>query len=200
MFQKKVKEEEPTPLTEKEIQDLKKKLTSKEADIDALNVKDLEISDIIPQVYNDVIITIDPDGYQTLHLPYGMDKNKFRTFRKSAGGVFSRDVLDYSRNKDHGKYVLIEKKGERKIVRLIEDEELTLFKSLRLVKGIVKDKPYMILRNLEENDKLTNSVRYIKENSEHEEGEEVINVAPQVTAKDDDEYDSNTSSVSLFDE
>jgi hypothetical protein len=199
MFQKKKKEIEIKELTEKDIQNLKKKLTDKQSDPENLEVKDLNISEIIPQVYNDVIISI-LDGYHTLYLPNNMEKGKFRTWRKSAGGMFSKDVLNYSREKDHGKYVLIEGKGERKIVRLIEDEELSLFSHLKLVKGILKDKPYMILKNLAENENLTSSVRYIKENSEHEEVEETITVAPQATASDDDEYDSNTSSVSLFDE
>lgn len=199
MFQKKKKEEEQVQLTEKEIQDLKKKLNSKETDIDAINVTDLKMSDIIPQSYNDVIVNI-IDGYHTLYLPEGMEKGKFRTWRRSAGGMYSKDVLAFSRGKEHGKYVLIEKKGERKIVRLIEDEELSLFKHLKLVKGIVKDKPYMIFKNLQENEKLTSTVRYIKENSEHKEGEEVINIVTQINENDDDDYDTNTSSVSLFDE
>jgi hypothetical protein len=186
-------------LTEKEIKSLKKKLTDKETDVDAINVKDLKLSEIIPQSYNGTIITI-MDGYHTLYLPDGMEKGKFKTFRKSVGGIFSEDVLNYSRGKEHGNYVLIEKKGERKIVRLIEDEELTTFKHLRLIKGILKDKPYMVLRSLGENDKLTSNERYIKENSENLETEEVMVVNPQVIATDDDDHETNGTSVSLFDE
>lgn len=199
MFQKKKKEEEPIQLTEKEIQEIKKKLTDKQNDPENLEVKDLDISQLVPQFYNDVVISIF-EGYHTLFLPSNMEKGKFRTFRRSAGGIFSKDVLNFSREKDHGKYLLLEGKGERKIVRLIEDEELTMFKHLKLVKGILKDKPYMILKNLDEKEKLSSTGRYIKENSELEEVEETINIEPHVIAEEDDEYNSNTSSVSLFDE
>jgi hypothetical protein len=198
MFQKK-KEEELIELSEKEIQELKKKLIVKQNDPENLEVKDLQIKDIIPQSYNGTIITIS-EGYHTLLLPYGMEKGKFRTFRKSAGGIFSKDVLNYSRNKDHGKYVLLEGKGERKIVRLIEDEELSIFDSLRLVKGILKDKPYMVLRNLGQDEKLTSTNRYINENSESEEVEETIAIVPHSIENVDDDYDTHTSSISLFDE
>lgn len=186
-------------MTEKDIKSLKKKLTDKETDIDAINVKDLKMGELYPQSYNGTVITI-MDGYHTLCLPDGMEKGKFKTFRKSAGGIFSKDLLNFSRNKEHGKYVLIEKKGERKIVRLIEDEELTTFKHLKLVKGILKDKPYMVLRTLSENDKLTSAERYIKENSEELATDEVMAVNPQVTASDDDDHETNGTSVSLFDE
>lgn len=201
MFQKKNKEEEPVVLTTKGIQSLKEKLVKdhKNEEIDNLSIKDLKMDELIPQEYNGVIITI-MDGYQTLDLPVSMEKNKFKTWRKSAGGVFSRDVLNYSRNKEHGKYVLLEGNGEKKIVRLIEDEELFMFKHLKLIKGIIKDKPYMLLKNVDNNDKLTSNGRYIKENSEHEKVEETIAIGPQVTASDTDDFESHTSSVSLFDE
>jgi hypothetical protein len=200
MFQKKVKEEEePTSLTEKEIKSLKDKLTEKSENLDDLKIKDLKMNDLIPQVYNNVVITI-MDGYSTLDLPYGMDRGKFKTFQKSAGGAFHRDVLNFSRGKKHGKYLLVEGKNERKIVRLIEDEELTAFKSLRLVKGILKDKPYMVLKNLMPDEKLTGVGRYIKENSEHDEVEETININIPVINSEDDDFESHTSSVSLFDE
>jgi len=90
MFQKKVKEEEePTSLTEKEIKSLKDKLTEKSENLDDLKIKDLKMNDLIPQVYNNVVITI-MDGYSTLDLPYGMDRGKFKTFQKSRKVPFSR--------------------------------------------------------------------------------------------------------------
>jgi hypothetical protein len=186
-------------MSEKEIQKLKDKLFEKEVNLDDLKIKDLTIEEMFPQTYNGVIIS-KLDGYHTLHLPYGMDSGKFKTFQKSGGGVFSNDSLNYTRGKEHGNYVLIEGKGERKIVRLIEDEELTLFQSLRLIKGIIKDKPYMLLRNLTPDEKINNIVRYIeKENSEHEEVEEVMAIPTQVIVEDDD-HETNATSVSLFED
>lgn len=187
-----------TPFTEKEIKALKEKLTTKE-DLSDLKVKDLKMADIIPQSLNGVIIT-KLDGYHTLMLPDFMDQGKFKTWLKSSAGMFSKDALNYLRGKEHGKYVLIEGNGERKIVRLIEDDELHLFKSLRLVKGIVKDKPFMTVRDLDENDKLTSNKRYIKENSEIVELEETMAVNPQPLPGVEDDHESLGSSVSLFDE
>lgn len=173
-------------------------MTEKEK-LDNLDIKDLDIKDIIPQSFNGTIVTVMNDKH-TLQLPIGMDGPKFKTFRKSNGGVFNRDVLAWKRGKEHGKYVFIEGNGERKIVRIIEDDEMLFFQSLKLIKGIVKDKPYMLLRNLKPGDKLTSTGEYIvKENSEHEiEVPEMI-VTPQVKVEDDD-HDVPTTSVSLFDE
>jgi len=186
-------------MTEKEIQKLKDKLTEKEVDLNDLKIKDLKIKDLLPQIYNDTVVAI-LDGYHTLVLPVGMDSGKFKTFRKSAGGIFSKDVLQFSRSQEHGNYLLIEGKGEKKVVRLIEDDEVTLFQSLRLIKGIVKDKPYMLLRHLGPDEKINYIGRYIeKENSEHEEVEEVMAIPVQMTA-DEDDHETNVTNVSLFDE
>jgi len=157
------------------------------------------MEDIIPQSLNGVIIA-KLDGYHTLVMPDGMDQGKFKTWLKSSAGVFSKDALNFLRGKEHGKYVLIEGKGERKIARLIEDDELHLFKSLRLVKGIVKDKPFMTVRDLHENDKLTSSERYIKENSEIVEPAETMVIDPQPSTGVEDDHESLGNSVSLFDE
>jgi hypothetical protein len=178
---------------------LKDKLASKEETPENLSIKDLDMSEIIPQSFNGTLVSIIDDKH-TLILPVGMDQGKFKTFRKSNGGVFNKDVLAFKRNKEHGKYVLIEGNRERKIVRLIEDTDLLLFQSLRLIKGIIKDKPYMLIRNLGPKDILTSNGRYIeKENSEHEEEIEVMAVQPLVKPAEED-HESIGSSVSLFDE
>jgi len=173
-------------------------LTEKE-NLENLNIKDLDIADLIPQAFNGTVVSVLDDKH-VIYLPDGMDGAKFKTFRKSNGGVFNRDVLAWRRGKEHGKYLLIEGNGERKIVRLIEDEEMLLFQTFKLIKGIVKDIRYMLLRNLAPGDKLTSTGRYIvKENSEHEiEVPEMI-VTPQVKVEDDGP-DVATTSVSLFDE
>jgi len=185
-------------LTQNEIKNLKDKLTKKE-DLSNLKIKDLNMQDIIPQNIKDVIICVQDDMH-TLVLPDGMDKHKFKTWRKGNGGVFNRDVLAFLREKDHGKYVLVEGEGERKIIRIIENDELHLFKALKLVNGIIKDKPFMLLKNLNENEKLSSTRRYIKENSEHEEEVETMIIDQQLPVGMEEDHDSVTSSVSLFDE
>jgi len=199
MFQKKkIIEPEPLPLTTKEIKNLKSKLSEKE-NLSNLSIKDLTIDKIIPQRIKDVVI-LKMDGYHTLGLPMGMDYAKFKTWRKSNGGVFNRDVLNYLRGKPYGKYVLVEGKGERKIIRIIEDDELYVFKFLRLANGIIKDKPYMLLKNLSTDEKLTNTQRYIKENSEHKKDVEKMVIDPKVIAELENDHKSTNSSVSLFDD
>ena len=188
---------EPEPLTEKDIKKIKAKLAENEES--ELKIKDLKMGQIIPQAFENAVITMYDNRHQIV-LGDTMNGDKFKTFRKSKGGMFTKDSLLYSRGHDHGKYLLIEGNGERKIVRLIEDEELLLFQTLRLIHGIVKDKPYMLLKKLEKGEKLSSSEIYIKKNSEQEDvAEEVINIGPVAIPAEDD-HDSITSSVSLFDE
>jgi len=175
MFQKKKEMvPEPEPLTESDIKNLKDKLTAKENESEELKIKDLKIKDLIPQSFKEITVTFINDQHCVM-MADSMNQDKYKTFKKSNGGMFSRDTLAYSRGKESGKYLLIEGDGERKIVRIIEDEELLLFQIRKLIHGIIKDKPYMLLRKLQEGQALTSSDEYIKKNSEHEEViEEVI--------------------------
>lgn len=199
MFRKKkIEEPIPEPLTEKEIRNLKDKLQEKE-DLSNLKIKDLKMSEIIPQGFKNCVINLDDNGKHMLYATEELTGDKFKTFRKSNGGVFNKDVINFTRDKENGKYVLIEGKGERKIVRLIEDNEILLFQTLKLINGIIKDKPYMILRKLQERENLTNTVKYIEKTSGHDEVEEVMNTVPLVIEEEED-HETNTTSVSLFDE
>jgi len=204
MFQKK-KEilPEQEPLTESDIKKLKDKLTAKDIhknEEEELKIKDLSIKDLIPQAFKEITITFEK-GSHCVNMGVGMNQDKYKTFRKSKGGMFSRDSLAYSRGNEHGKYLLIEGNGNRKIVRIIEDEELLLFQTLKLINGIIKDKPYMLLKELAEGQKITGTTEYIKKNSEHDEiiEEVVMNVVPTSIEVEDD-HESVGSSVSLFDE
>jgi len=197
MFQKKVVIPEPIPLTAKDIKNLKTKLSEKE-DLSELKIKDLDMSDLLPQSLNGVII-LEHEGRHCLDMPFMMDGAKFKTWRKSKGGLFNLDAIKYLRGHEYGKYLLIEGSGKRKIVRLIEDEELLMFKTLKLLNGMVKDKPFMLVKNLAPGEKLTTSERYIKKNSEHEEVEDEMKIQPTVI-KPEADHESNTTSVSLFDE
>jgi hypothetical protein len=200
MFQKKKETlPEPEPLTESDIKKLKEKLAQKEKEEEELKIKNLKIEDLLPQNFGEVTISLHNNKHCVI-MKETMNQDKFKTFKKSKGGMFLRDSLAYSRGKDCGKYLLIEGNNERKIVRLIEDEELLLFQIRKLIHGIIKDKPYMLLKKLESRQKLTSETEYIKQNSEHEEiVEEVMNV--NVTSvKIDDDHISTGSSVSLFDD
>lgn len=196
-FKKKEVEPEIIPLSEKEIKTLKAKLSEKE--IVNLSVKDLEMKDIIPQSFPHGIVNIIDDRH-VLYLSENVDTDKFKTFRKSKGGRYNEDVLNYSRQKEHGQYLLIEGKGERKIVRLIEDADILLYQTLKLINGIIKDKPYMTLRTLDPSEKLTSSKRYIKEKTSETLIESDAVFAPQPSPTIEEDHEVNSTSVSLFNE
>lgn len=197
MFQKKkIEEPIPEPLSVKEIKILKDKLEEKE-DLDNLSIKDLKIKDIIPQNIKNVII-LELDGRHTIVLPENMEKNKFKTWRKSKGGIFNTDVLNYLRDKKHGQYVLIGDKTNKHIVRLIEDDELHLFQALKLVNGVIKDKAYMLLRTLGDKERLTNTKTLIINPEFEEEEVETMTIDQAATIKPEDDHEPVTSSVSLF--
>jgi hypothetical protein len=203
MFQKKKEVlPEPEPLTEKDIQQIKEKLTKKDIHKNEeveVKVKDLKMIDLLPQDFGEVAISI-LDKQHTITFSDTMNGDKYRTFRKSKGGMFSRDALAYTRGKDNSKYLLIEGNGERKVVRIIEDGELLLFQTLKLIHGIIKDRPYMLLKELGKGEKIPGGHGYIKKNSETEEEiEDVMNVNPTKIDIEDD-HNSVGSSVSLFDE
>lgn len=198
MFRKKEVEEVQEPLSTLDIAKIKQKLN--ESEDKSLSVRDLVISDIVPQSCKYGVIQI-LDGRHVLFLNETVNKDKYKSFNKSAMGRFNSDVVKFTNKKNPGKYLLIEGKGERKIVRLIEDEDLLLYQTLKLIDGIIKDKPYMILRNLEEGEKLTSSKRYVKEiNNENADDLLFMNINPVSPTEEDDIHESISSSISLFDE
>lgn len=126
-----------------------------------LKVRDLEIKDIMPNVIQDVIIIIN-NGTQELHTPSNMIGEKFKKWLKDRGGIFSKDVNRYNKGKKHGKYALLQSKDTKTIIRLIEDDELMAFDFLKLIHGKIKDKPFMILKTVDNDKKLTCFERYIE--------------------------------------
>lgn len=192
MFYRK-KQEEIIPLTDNEIKKLKDGLVENEN----LSVTDLDIKDLVPQSFDQGVVNIIKDSHM-LFLHDNIDMDKFRTFKKSKGGRFNQDVLDYTRNKDHGKYLLIKTNNKKTIVRLIEDEDILLYKTLKLIDGIIKDKPYMLFKTLDESDTLISSMRYIKEINEDVliDSESI----PLPSTELEDVNESRPTSISLFDE
>ena len=197
-FKKKEVEPEIIPLSEKEIKDIKEALSKKEVNYN-VTIKDLNIGELCPQAFNHGVINI-VDGKHALFLRDSVNSDQYITFKKSKGGRFNKDVLNYLRDKPTGKYLLIEGKDDKKIVRLIDDEDILLYQTLKLINGIAKDKPYMLLKKLELNDPLFSTSRYIKEKTDDViEDENVMSISPQVSVEEE-ESAHTTSSVSLFDE
>lgn len=162
------------------------------------SVVDLTIDNIIPNIIDNNIVTI-YDGHHTIFLGHNVTGQMLKIWYKSRGGIFSKDVLNYSLGKEHGKYMLLHKTTEDQIIRLISDEEEFQFRTLKLVDGQLKDRPYMILRNVIKGQELTNTKReYITENEIALEEDEIV-PASNTTTQDDD-LEQHLGSISLFPE
>jgi hypothetical protein len=164
------------------------------------NIKDIEISELIPSVIDNVIVYVDDNliSKEVIQdLPYNMGGISFRNWRNGIGGVFTRDVRLYLLNKPYGKYAIISNKDERIIIRLIDDEELRTFSTLNLLDGKIKDKAYMIFKRLKENEKPSASKRYIEENI-HTMTEEKIPLSISNETHDEDGEKYSGTSISLF--
>jgi len=160
-------------------------------------ITDIKIEQLIPNVIDNFIVTI-YEGHQTIALPMNITGTEFRAWYKRKGGVFAKDVLQFSLKKPHGKYVLIKGETLNCVARLISEEEELQFRTLKLVDGQIKDRPYMILKKLENGEKLSNTQRYINETDiEHEENPYVV---PLPVTSQDDDVDHHVGSISLFTE
>jgi len=160
-------------------------------------VTDIKFDKLIPNVIDNFLITIFED-HHTILFPINATGTQFRAWNKGKGGVFSKDVLKYSLNLPHGKYVLIKSKALKCIARVISEEEELQFKTMKLVDGQIKDRPYMILKKLENGEKLSSTQRYINEKDiEHEEN---VYIPASNKAAQDDDVDHHVGSISLFTE
>lgn len=166
--------------------------------IENYSIKDLNIPEIVPNYIDNYLIYIDEDGHHTLHLPLNEVGTQFKNWKKSRGGIFSNDVLNFCIKKSHGKYIQIKGNGINFIARLVSESEEDLFKSLKLIDGKVKDIPYMILRNLDETESLTNIKSSITINDFITEPDETINITPLKINTQDDDFEPIIGSISLF--
>ena len=161
---------------------------------DNYNVRDLSIEELIPNTFENCIVTIF-ENHHTLDIPITMTGMIFSNWMKTKAGVFSKDVNRFSHKKPHGKYVLYEGYGKKFIARLINEDELLNFESLKLVDGHLKDVPYMILRNVED-ESFTNVKRYIEVSSNDIQDDVVVTHDSLC----EDEEVTTYNSVSLFNE
>jgi hypothetical protein len=160
-------------------------------------ITDISIEKLIPNYVGGYIVAI-LDGHHTILMSDHATGTHWRAWRRTSAGIFSNDVLNFSRKKSHGKYVLIKRNDETTVARIITDEEKLQFETLKLVDGQIKDRPYMILKKLQKGEKLVNTQRYITENTMEPE-ESILNV-PSAEASQDDDLDQHVGSISLFTE
>jgi hypothetical protein len=162
-----------------------------------LVITDINIKKLIPNVIDNFLIGI-IDDHHTIILPMNVSGTQFKTWKKGRGGIFSKDVLNYTLKKPYGKYVLIKDKKEKIIARVISESEELQFKSLKLIDGQIKDKSYMILLKLKNGKKFLNTQRYINEKDIiHEED---VRIITSIKTSQDDDHDHYVRSISLFNE
>ena len=113
-----------------------------------ISISDINITDFLPINLGEVIIWYD-GKYQILDLPPFMDKPRFKIWRKTIGGVIANDVRDFARNKSKAKFLLIKEDEKKHICRIITEEELPGFESLKLISGQIKDVQYSIVKTLD---------------------------------------------------
>jgi len=161
------------------------------------SVTDLNLNQIVPNNIDNVILTISNNKCEMI-LPKSMSGNDFKRWKNNRGGIFSRDLINFTLNKPYGKYLLIEGNKEKAIIRLIEDDELDRFETLKLVDGVIKDKSYMILRHMNNQDSLIKTDIYIEQGIEEAEVPKII--IPDITSiPEDSDNHIPSESISLFD-
>lgn len=161
-----------------------------------LSIKDVKIEELVPNVVDDIIIII-PNGECMLNLPSNMSADKVKKWKKGRGGMFYKDVKRNLRGESCGQYVVLEGDGKKTIARLIEEEELETFNLLNIIDGKIKDKAFMIVRNLMQDESLTKSNRYI-EQIDNIEDQRIVVINTDISS--DAEDSDNQGNVSLFDD
>lgn len=135
--------------------------------------KEIDIVNLVPNVFGNVKIFI-RDGKHVLDLPSDMGSEKFRLWKKTKGYVFSKDLLRKLKNKSSGSYLLREGDGNLTVLRLIDNSELDAFQSLRLIDGMLNSKPFMHLKSVKANHKLTTFFRDEIDEVKYEPEEKII--------------------------
>ena len=143
--------------------------------------------DLVPTLVGGVIIS-ERRGEHVLNLPMSMDGERFRLWKKTAGGIFSKDFLSWLKEKSDPEYLLITGEKWKTVIRLIDEEDVTHFEALKLINGKLKDKYYMHFKTVGMDQNFYSDSKYIIETTKEEESSE---------SKDVDE--TKQTSESLFD-
>lgn len=144
------------------------KINPKQKELTALqekdyNFKSIKIENLVPGIYDTVTISI-KDGCHCLMIPRDMDRLKFKLWKISSSGIFSRDLLRKIKGKSTGEWINITSKNYKTIIRLIKENELKEFEDLGLIDGEIKNSYYMHLKTLNIDKNIRWSSGYIEEN------------------------------------
>ena len=160
------------------------------------------MEEILPILVEGVMVRIN-EGLKELITPYTMTSDQFARWKKSKGGVFTKDVQRWINGKEYGKYVLMSgvhaytnEKFEA-ICRLIEEDEIDNFKDRKLIDGQIVDKKYMQLKNLTNPEEKSGYIEETQKISLLEDDEEMSLKSHHIPLEDEEA--SSYRSISLFD-
>jgi len=131
---------------------------------------------------------------EAIYLPSDMGKLRFAGWLRGRGGMIYKDLKDSNRKGIKHKYALINRDGERMIVRLIEKSEMGDFLLKKLVDGKAKDTHYMIIKNLKVNEPIKS---YKKDFIEDATTIDILVTNNEPAEVDSNDYETN---VALFSE
>jgi hypothetical protein len=160
----------------------------------------MKMEELLPSNIDGVFVSISDSGKRQTLLPINMTGESYNKWKKGRGGIFHHDVFLWTNKKEHGKYLFMESGEEQIIIRLIDDNELDDFGSRKLIQGKIKDKPYMIFKNLCKVEELKGSNGYIDEIEPEElfEEEDMEQIILNIPLEEDEDHSSK--SMSLFDD
>jgi len=150
------------------------------------------MADLLPFYHNRVVVRVN-EGEHTLNLPEDMDSLKFKIWKNKAGGIFSKDLLRWMREKDHGQYFIVKSENMQSIIRLINEDDVIHFNSLGLLNGKIKDSYYMHLKTVGINQNIRGSERYIDESTSNSK-----KIKTELETKEIEHDDESYQSKSLF--
>jgi hypothetical protein len=154
-----------------------------------VSIKNLTISQIIPNIIDNVIINI-VNNKREIRLPKDMSGYKLSEWMQGRGGIFSRDIKSYINGTPNGNYFLLE---EDKIIRVLEDNEIE--SSNNIIDGKINNKYYTIIRKIKNGEGLTQSNK--KEEMEEIESPKII-INPYISSNsgDSDNYNEENTPTS----
>lgn len=155
------------------------------------DIKEIHMLNLIPFYGNRVVVRED-NGEHVTNIPEDMDGLKFKKWLQTPSGIFSKDLLAWTREKAEAKYFMIKSNNMQSVVRLIDEEEVLKMNALGLLHGKLKDSYYMHLKTVGINQNIRGSERYISESNSNAPVEEA-ELETNTTI-----YDENYSSESLF--
>ena len=133
---------------------------------DGHKVTPISIESLAPGKYRNVTVKL-VEGRHLLQIPSNMDGSRFKLWKRTDAGIFSRDLLRFTKGKASGEWLLIQGKKYTSVVRLIDDSENTDFDGLMLLHGKIKDAYYMHLKTVLSTQNINWAAGYINQ-SENE--------------------------------